>query len=143
MLIREYHPEDYPAVIFLWKKTGIYTMERGDTSELILRCNEAGGKFLVLEDQSDGRLKGTSWMTWDGRRVYLHHFAIDPVIQGKGYGRRLALESLDFARELKCPMKLEVHQKNAPAIKLYKSLGFEIFQDYDLYMILDPSRANQ
>ena len=95
MLIREYRPDDFPAVESLWKKTGIYTVERGDTPEIILRCREAGGKFLVLVDQATGQITGTSWMTWDGRR--------------------LALESLAFARELNCPLKLEVHKKNTPA----------------------------
>ena len=141
MLIREYHPDDFPAVESLWKETCIYDEERGDTAEIILRCNKSGGKFLVLEDESCGQIKGTSWMTWDGRRVLLHHFAIDPALQGKGYGRRLALESLAFARELNCPMKLEVHKHNTPAVKLYKSLGFEVFEDYEIYMILDPFKA--
>ena len=35
-------------------------------------------------------------------------------------------------------MKLEVHQENQPAINLYKSLGFFVFEDYDVFMILDP-----
>ena len=141
MRIRDYHPEDYPVIESLWKKTGIYTVERCDSAELILRCNEAGGKFLVLEESSTGQVMGTSWMTWDGRRLYLHHFAIDPRLQGKGFGRRLALESLAFARKMNCPVKLEVHQKNIPAVNLYRSLGFEVFQDYDIYMILDLYKA--
>ncbi len=110
MLILNYHPNDYPGIESLWKKTGIYMLERGDTSEIILLCNQVGGKFLVLKDQPNGLVLGTSWMTWDGRRVFLHHFAIDPALQGQGYGRRLALESLAFAREKGCPMKLEVHR---------------------------------
>jgi hypothetical protein len=35
-------------------------------------------------------------------------------------------------------MKLEVHSRNKAAIHLYRSLGFEVFEDYDVYMILDP-----
>ena len=138
MLIRDYHPDDFAGVMLLWKATGIYTEERGDTSEIILRCNRAGGKLLVLEDPSKGQVAGTSWMTWDGRRLYLHHFAILPSLQGQGYGRRLALESLAFAREMNCPMKLEVHSQNTRAVNLYRSLGFEVFEGYDIYMIHDP-----
>ncbi|MCP4313614.1 MAG: GNAT family N-acetyltransferase [Bacteroidetes bacterium] len=138
MLIRDYNPADYSRVEALWKETGIYTVERGDTSEIILRCNKAGGKFLVLEDRSDNSVAGTSWMTWDGRRVLLHHFAIRPSLQNQGYGRKLAIESLAFARELNCPMKLEVHRDNVPAVKLYRSLEFLVFEDYDIYLIIDP-----
>ena len=138
MVIRDYRPSDFSQVQALWKETGIYTVERGDTDEIILHCNNLGGKFLVMEDDSTGVIAGTSWMTYDGRRVHLHHFSIRPSLQGEGLGRILALESLKYSRELDCPLKLEVHRDNQPAINLYKSLGFFTFEDYDIFMILDP-----
>ena len=141
MLIRDYRPEDFPMVETLWKETGIYTTERGDTAEIIIRCNQSGGKFMVLEEKSTGLVAGTSWITWDGRRFFLHHFAIRPNLQGKGFGRLLALKSLEFAREKNAPMKLEVRRSNLPAIHLYRSLGFQVFEDHDIYMILDSGTA--
>jgi ribosomal protein S18 acetylase RimI-like enzyme len=140
MIIRDYRPADFPQVEALWKETGIYTMERGDTNEIIQQCNSRGGKFLVMEDSATERVAGTSWMTFDGRRILLHHFAINPLMQGKGLGRSLALASLKFACELGYPLKLEVHRENKPAINLYMSLGFNVFEDYDVYMILDPCK---
>ncbi len=141
MLIRDYRPEDFPLVEALWKETGIYTAERGDTAEIINRCNQSGGKFIIVEEKPTGIVAGTSWITWDGRRLFLHHFAIRPDLQGKGLGRLLALKSLEFAHEKNAPMKLEVHKSNHTAIHLYRSLGFEVFEDYDIYMILDPGTA--
>jgi len=138
MLIRDYRPEDYPLVEALWKETGIYTAERGDTAEIINRCNQSGGKLLIMEEKSTGLVAGTSWITWDGRRLFLHHFAIRHNLQGKGLGRTLALKSLEFAHKKNAPMKLEVHKSNHTAIHLYRSLGFKVFEDYDIYMILDP-----
>jgi len=135
MFIRNYKSSDFPQVEALWKETGIYTLERGDTPEVILRCNAQGGKFLIMEEESSSRITGTSWLTWDGRRVLLHHFAILPSRQGQGYGRMLALKSLEFAREKNSPIKLEVHRDNLPAVQLYRSLGFELFDDYEVYMI--------
>jgi ribosomal protein S18 acetylase RimI-like enzyme len=102
MHIREYRDKDFSKVEQLWKETGIYTLERGDTAGIIRKCNEQGGKFLVMEDPASGTIVGTSWMTWDGRRIFLHHFSIDPTLQGRGLGRRLALKSLEFAREKAC-----------------------------------------
>lgn len=136
MIIRDYQNQDFDQVMGLWELTGIYTVERGDTLEIIERCLRLGGKFLVLVDPRCGKISGTSWMTWDGRRVFLHHFAIGPEIQGRGWGRKLAEKSLEFAREKDCPMKLEVHRDNTAAVKLYKSLGFEVFENYEVYMIL-------
>jgi len=138
MVIRDYSPGDYPRVEALWKTTGIYTAERGDTPETILRCNRQGGKFLVMEDPSNGEVCGTSWLTWDGRRMFLHHFAIHPEYQGQGHGRQLAARSLAFARERNCPLKLEVHRENKAALQLYESMGFTGFGDYEVLMNLNP-----
>ena len=143
MIIRDYRPADFAQVEALWKDTGIYTLERGDTNEIIQHCNARGGKFLVLEDSENEQVTGTSWMTFDGRRVFLHHFAISSLMQGRGLGRILALESLKFAHELGFPLKLEVHRENIPAINLYKSLGFNVFEDYEVFMILDPGKPLQ
>ena len=137
MTIRNYRPTDFPEVEKLWKETGIYTLERGDTAEIIKQCNDLGGQFLVMETPDNSQVIGSSWMTFDGRRIHLHHFAILPSYQGLGLGRKLALKSLEFAREKQFPLKLEVHCNNTAAINLYKSLGFVVFEDYDVYMILD------
>jgi len=126
---------DFPQVEALWKECGIYSSERGDTSEIIDRCNSQGGKLLVMEDPETGRIIATSWLTWDGRRVLLHHFAVRPSYQKQGCGRSLALKSLEFAREKGSPVKLEVSPLNLPAIQLYQSLGFELLGDYDVYML--------
>lgn len=138
MLIRDYQTKDYPEIEKLWKLTGIYTFERGDGAEIIERCNKAGGKFLVIEDGKTGMITGTSWLSCDGRRVFLHHFSIHPDFQGKGYGRSLALKSIDFARSINLPLKLEVHRENTNAVNLYKSLGFESFDGYEVWMLRNP-----
>lgn len=138
MIIRNYRAEDFTHIEKLWKETGIYILERGDTPEVIERCNDLGGEFLVMEEPSTGHIVGTSWMSYDGRRIHLHHFAILPSHQGKGLGRKLAVESLKHARKRSCPVKLEVHDENRIASHLYRSLGFVAFEDYHVYMILEP-----
>lgn len=139
MNIRDYRPVDFHEVKKLWEATGIYNEERGDTAESIIQCNTQGGRFLVLEDPETGSIAGTSWMTYDGRRIHLHHFAIRPWLQGQGWGRALALESLKFARQKGYPVKLEVQPDNLRAIQLYRDLGFIKLGDYDVYILLNPS----
>lgn len=138
MVIRDFWEQDFEQVMDLWKDTGIFTVERGDTLELIHRCNEQGGKFFVLEDPRCGKIKGSAWLTWDGRRVFLHHLAIGPEVQGQGWGRKLARAALDFAREKNSPIKLEVHHDNQAAVKLYRELGFEEFPGYEVFMNTAP-----
>ena len=135
MHIRDYQSSDFPRLLSLWKESGISSPHRGDSPESIEQCNALGGKLLVMEDPMDGRIIASSWLTWDGRRIFMHHFTVLPSFQNQGYGRILALESLAFAREKGGPVKLEVKPDNLPAIHLYKSLGFELLGDYDVYML--------
>jgi ribosomal protein S18 acetylase RimI-like enzyme len=139
MVIRNYQPGDFPQIEALWKKTGIFKLERGDTAEMIEQCNEQGGKFLIMEEKSSKRVVGTSWLTWDGRRVLMHHLAVLPSMQKRGYGRKLAEESLAFSREKKSPLKLEVNRHNLPAVQLYSHLGFKVFENYEVYIIYQDS----
>ena len=135
MIIREYRKGDFPEVESLWKETEVFRPERGDTAETILRCNRQGGKFLILEDDENNRITGTSWLTWDGRRVHMQYFTVHPTLQGQGHGRELALASMTFARSKEAPIKLEVHRDNIPAVQLYKSMGFKVLEAYEVYMV--------
>lgn len=134
MRIRDYQPGDFPQIETLWKETGIYTLERGDTPEMIERSKAMGGRFLVMEDPGTGTIVATSWLTVDGRRLFLHHFAVLPAFQNQGLGRTLALKSLEIAREKGYPVKLEVHAENRPAVHLYESLGFKLFEGFNVYI---------
>jgi ribosomal protein S18 acetylase RimI-like enzyme len=74
-------------------------------------------------------------MTYDGRRIHLHHFAIHPDYQNKGLGTILVRESLQYIREMGQQVKLEVHKNNSQAKHLYEKFGFFAFTDYDIYML--------
>lgn len=134
-LIRDYTTEDYIQVYYLWRETGLWNSERQDDEKSINDCLIIGGKFLVLIDTSCNLIIGSSWMTFDGRRIYLHHFGIKPEYQGKGLGTLLAKSSLNYISRLGYQVKLEVHKQNQIAQHLYKKLGFFGFTDYDILMI--------
>ena len=135
MHIRDYQSSDFPMLVSLWNESGISSPHRGDSLESIEQCNALGGKLLVMEDPLDGKIIASSWLTWDGRRIFMHHFTVLPSFQNQGYGRTLALKSLSYARQMGFPVKLEVSPKNLPAIQLYRSLGFELLGDYNVYML--------
>ena len=135
--IREYSENDYNDVINIWSLTGMGGAERGDDHLTIQRSIDMGGKLLLLIEDDTAEVIGTSWMTYDGRRIHLHHFGILPYYQGKGLSKKLLKASLDFAREKGSQVKLEVHSTNVKAIKLYSSNGFMYLGDYDVYIIRD------
>jgi ribosomal protein S18 acetylase RimI-like enzyme len=138
MIIREYRKGDFKGIMNLWIATGLSRPERGDDEATIERSIEMGGRMLVLCPESPAEeIIGTSWMTFDGRRLHLHHFGIDPVFQGRGLARELLRESLRFVKEKGYQVKLEVHRSNAVAVELYRKAGFEYLGDYDVYIIRD------
>lgn len=141
-VIREYRPEDYAEVERLWKETGMGSSVRSDDKQVIAKTLKAGGKLFILEVPDTGQVIGTSWLTHDSRRIYLHHFGILPSFQGKGLSKYLLKSSLEFARSTGMQIKIEVHQTNKRAVKLYLKAGFEYLGDYDVYIIRDYKTVN-
>ncbi len=57
---------------------------------------------------------------------YVNAVACHKASRGRGYGRQLMLEAQSIARSLKLKkMSLHVFEDNAPALMLYKTLGYE------------------
>lgn len=140
IIVRDYHEGDFEQVSDLWNKTGMGNPLREDDEKTILDTIRIGGKLLILEDNNTGKICGTSWMTFDGRRIHLHHFGIVPAYQGNKLAHLLLDESLKFVKHKGSQVKLEVHNTNARAINLYKKHGFEYLGDYDVYIIRDISK---
>lgn len=131
--VRDFKASDFKAVQKLWEETGMGGPERGDTLQVIEKTIKCGGKLLVLV--VDEELAGTSWMTQDGRRLYIHHFSVKPDYQGLGLSHMLMNTSMDWIRKQGLQVKMEVHQKNQRAIDLYKKYGFNELEGYQVYMI--------
>lgn len=134
-IIRDYKPADFNQVNNLWSLTNMGGIARGDDAEVINRCNTAGAKLIILEKVDTNQIVGTSWLTHDSRRIYMHHFGVLPKYQGRGLSKLLLDESLDFATKLNMQIKLEVHKNNEIALKIYKDAGFDYLGDYNVYII--------
>nr|WP_320120460.1 GNAT family N-acetyltransferase [uncultured Marinifilum sp.] len=130
--LREYETHDFDAVNGLWQLTGLSDTKRDDSAITIEKSIKAGGKFWILEDLRADELIGTCWITNDSRRLYLHHLGIHPNYQQKGYGRLLSEKALSYAQKINMQIKLEVHEHNKLAIKLYKKLGFKYLNQYNV-----------
>lgn len=135
--IRDYQRSDYEGIMDLWNDTGLGGRGRGDDQTIIEDSLRMGGKLIVAEDILDNRIIGTSWMTFDGRRIHLHHIAVSPEYRNHGYGKLLTRHSLLYARKKGYQIKLEVREDNTKAIDIYKKLGFKRLGDYDVYIVRD------
>lgn len=138
--IRDYIPTDFPQVIKIWEATGMGGLERGDNHQTIEMTLKLGGKFLILENTASKQIIGTSWLTFDGRRYYLHHFGIAPEHQQSGNSHFLMKEIMNFIKSKGVQTKLEVHNSNTKAVNLYKKYGFSYLGDYEVYIIRDTNK---
>lgn len=137
--IREYVESDYPEIIRLWENLGLGGKQRGDDDLVINRTIQMGGKLLLMIEAGSDVIVGTSWLTVDGRRTYLHHFGIHEGFQGNGLAKILLEASLMLAKTLGMQIKLEVHKDNVKALGLYTKAGFTYLGDYRVYIIRDIS----
>jgi len=138
MKVRQYMHGDFPGIMEVWSATGLSRPERGDDEATIERSIAMGGAmFVMCEEDDDRKVTGTSWLTFDGRRLHMHHFGIAPAFQGRGLSAELLRESLRLVKEKGYQVKLEVHRTNEAAVRLYRKAGFEYLGDYDVYIIRD------
>jgi len=138
--IRQYADKDYPDIIKLWESLGLGGAHRGDDENVIRRTINMGGQLLLMVEKSSDAIVGTSWLTVDGRRTYLHHFGIHADYQGNGLAKKLLDASLKLAKTYGMQIKLEVHKDNMKALGLYTKAGFTYLGDYQVYIIRDISR---
>ncbi len=141
-IIRDYNNEDFEKLNKLWQETELGGAQRNDNAQIIELSINIGGKLILLENTNTKEIFGSSWMTFDGRRIHLHHIGVKSSYQNQGFGKLLTKESLKFAKEKGYQIKLEVHQSNKKAIEIYKELGFTFLGDYDVYIIRDTNSIN-
>jgi len=134
-IIRDYVSGDYEDVIKLWLDIGLGNSQRGDNIEVIAQTLASGGRLFILANKNNNEILGTSWLTNDKRRLYLHHFGIKKEYQGKGLSKQLIEASLKFAIDCGLQIKIEVHKENLVALNLYKKYGFKYLGDYDVYIV--------
>ncbi|MGM0601029.1 MAG: GNAT family N-acetyltransferase [Candidatus Rifleibacteriota bacterium] len=135
--LRDYKPEDFDELFELWQATGLASKGRGDDANVIANTLFAGGKLFILS--CNDKIIGSSWITNDGRRLYLHHLCVAPDFQGKKLSHVLLKASLKYAHKLNMQIKLEVSRKNEFIINLYEKYGFKYLGDYDVYIIRNLS----
>lgn len=133
--VREFYESDYEAVLEVWQKTDMGGAHRGDNLEIIKNTIVNGGKLFLLVEKLTGKIVGTSWITNDKRRLYLHHFGILPEYQGRKLSHLLMEKSMEFAKKTGLQIKLEVHKDNYIARKLYEKYGFQYLGDYDVFIV--------
>ena len=135
MIVRDATPEDWPAI---WAFVA-EIVRAGDTFTYDPAMSEQDARAMWLMDppdrtvvaEQDGTVLGSANYhrnrSGPGAHVASANFMVDPAHWGKGVGRALCEEGLDWAkrRGYRAMQFNAVAESNTRAIALYESLGFE------------------
>ncbi len=127
MRIRKFRPKDYKELVEVLKSGGLFHKDI-DSYEVRMRVHKnSPDLFLVAEE--DKKIVGTVLGQGEGRVGIIWGLAVLPKYRGKGIGKRLIIELEKKFKKRKClGTSLLVQPKRKIAIKMYKSLGYELIK---------------
>ncbi len=146
IIVTELNERYFNDAALLWQLSGVGNPARGDSYKAVEKTLLNGGRLILLYNteeecgaghEAKSEPLGTVWLTHDFRRMYIHHMAVHPRHQNKGFGKVLMQEAMSYANELGLQAKLEVHTQNISANKLYSHYGFEVLDGYRLMIKRD------
>lgn len=82
--IREMRPEDYGALVRLWKDAGLTYHPKGRDSRVRVVKELGTPMALFLVAEAEGSLVGSLLGTTDGRKGWVNRLAVHPEWQRKG-----------------------------------------------------------
>lgn len=127
---------NYPG----WKK-GVYpirkTAEDGikEGNLYVIRDNEHIVGTVILRHEPESAYSKANWsIHLDYKDIFvIYTFAVHPLYFKKGIGKRLMDSIILYSRNMKMKaIRLDVYEKNIPAISLYKRYGFQYVDTVDL-----------
>lgn len=128
MKIEDFSMDSYEKIIKLWKKAGI-SVGSTDTKEEIERMLKRNPELLLV-GKLDEKLISVVIGGFDGRRGYVHHLAVDPDYQKKGFGKMIMDELITRFRKMGVhKVHLFIEKYNKEVVEFYINLGWEIRDD--------------
>jgi ribosomal protein S18 acetylase RimI-like enzyme len=128
MKIENFSMKYYQAVLELWKKAGIGVGSSDTKEETALILERNPGLFLIGRDQE--KVIAVVIGAFDGRRGYVHHLAVDPDYQKKGYGKTILNELIErFKQNRIQKIHLFIQKENKEVLDFYSKEGWEIRED--------------
>ena len=114
---------DIPAVVTLWQRCGL-TRPWNDPSDDIAFARR-GPNSAVLVGRHGGAIAATVMVGHDGHRGWFYYLAVDPDVQGRGFGRVMtqAAEAWLIERGI-AKAQLMVRADNDRVRAFYEALGY-------------------
>jgi [ribosomal protein S18]-alanine N-acetyltransferase len=116
---------DLDALCDFEHRTWVNRMSRRSLQRLL-----ASQSVDVVVAQEDGGIRGVAILLYraNSRIARLYSIAVDPAYTGRGIAGSLLARAEIIARSHGClSLRLEVHEKNHGAIKVYCRAGYHVF----------------
>lgn len=112
--------------VYPTRKTAEDALVRGDL--FVLKDDDKAVAAAIINQTQVDEYKDASWRhnVKDNEVMVLHGLAVDPLENGKGYGRTFVAFYEDYAKQHGCTaLRMDTNVKNTRARGLYQKLGYE------------------
>lgn len=115
-----------------WRK-GIYPIRQdaiegvSDSSLFVATQNDTIVGSMILRNHQDSPYSTVTWQAEleDSQVLVIHSFVVSPLYLQHGIGKHMLDYAYDYASITKIlALRLDVYEKNYPAIKLYEKCGY-------------------
>jgi len=120
--------ESYENIVDLWRKSSI-SVGSTDTRDEIERMLQRNPNLFLI-GKVDNKVIGVVMGGFDGRRGYVHHLAIDPDYQRRGFGTMIMDDLIKRFRKIGVhKVHLFIEKYNKELVEFYMNLSWEIRDD--------------
>ena len=128
MKVEKFSMQYYQEVLELWKKAGIGVGSSDTKEEITVILDRNPELFLIGKEEE--KIVAVVIGAFDGRRGYVHHLAVDPNYQEKGYGKAIMDDLIERFRIKKVhKIHLFIEKYNKKVVDFYSNQGWEIRKD--------------
>lgn len=115
---------DPHKIIDFWKQNDI-TVSPSDSPQEVEQASQLHPQLFIVGRTPDSRIIGTVWGTFDGRRGYIAHLAVDLPYRRIGLGSLLMEQVENEFKKLNCyKIHLFVEEHNAGVGDYYRRRGY-------------------
>ncbi len=115
---------DSYAIIDFWKRNNI-TVTPTDSAEELEVAAKLHPELFIVALTTGGRIIGTVWGGFDGRRGYVAHLAVDAPFRSRGLGSLLMKQvETEFKKMNVYKVHLFVEDRNASVGDFYRRQGY-------------------
>lgn len=123
MEIRTFVESDEPGVIALWQSCDLTRPWNDPKRDIVRKLQIQRELFLV--GCVDDKVVASVMAGYEGHRGWVNYLAVDPALQGRGFGAKLLRRVEELLLERGCPkINLQVRASNTSVIEFYHRLGY-------------------